>query len=186
MLDWKKKLKFIAITSAFAVLILIVLTNVVKMTQVSEKDFRTYEQGLYFLNKNDYQNAFYNFSNVSKNSAIYEIALLRQAICADEIKDSETASKRYRLFIEKYPDSMFIQKVYYALAQNYFRANDYPKAEKTFNEIKRNFKDTEYSTAANYYLGLIHKDKDKTKAKNSFIEYLKAEHYGRYAIYSVN
>ena len=186
MLDWKKKLKFIAITSAFAILILIVLTNVVKMTQVSEKDFRTYEQGLYFLNQNDYQNAFYNFSNVSKNSAIYEIALLRQAICADEIKDSETASKRYRLFIEKYPDSMFIQKVYYALAQNYFRANDYPKAEKTFNEIKRNFKDTEYSTAANYYLGLIHKDKDKTKAKNSFIEYLKEAPDGRYAISSVN
>ena len=48
MLDWKKKLKFAAITAAFAVLILIVLSNVVKMTQVSEKDIKTYKQGLYY------------------------------------------------------------------------------------------------------------------------------------------
>ena len=156
MQDWRKKLKFILITAAFAILILIVLTNVVKMTQVSEKDYRTYEQGLQYLNKKDYENAFFNFSNVSKNSAIYEIALLHQALCADELKDVDTAAKRYKLFIEKYPDSVFIQKAYYALAQNYFRAEEFSKSEKTFNAIKRNFKDSEYSIASNYYLGLIY------------------------------
>ena len=159
-MDWKKKLKFVFITSAFAVLILIVLSNVVKMTQVSEKDFKTYRQGLEYLNKKDYENAYFNFSNVSRTSAIYEIALLRQALCADELNDSQTASKKFRMFIEKYPESMFVQKAYYALAQNYFREKEYTKAEKTFNDIKKNFKESEYKTASNYYLGVIYKQKE--------------------------
>ena len=167
MLDWKKKLKFAAITAAFAVLILIVLSNVVKMTQVSEKDIKTYKQGLYYAKTKDFENAYFNFSNVSKNSAIYEIALLRQGLCADELNDYETASKKYRLFIERYPESIFIKKAYYSLAQNYFRAKDYNKAEKTFNYIKKNFKEDDYKTAANYYLGVIFKEKALEKLNNS-------------------
>lgn len=193
-MDWKKKLKFILITSAFAVLILIVLTNVFNMTRVTEKDLKTYNQGLEYLNAGDYENAYFNFSNVSKNSAIYEIALLRQALCADELNDSSTASKKYRLFIEKYPDSVFIQKAYYALAQNYFKEKDFTRAEKAFNDIKKNFKDTEYTKAAGYYLGLIYKNRiseeknekeieTKTqKAKGFLLQYLEAAPDGRYSL----
>lgn len=164
------------------------------MTRVTEKDFKTYNQGLEYLNSGDYENAYFNFSNVSKNSAIYEIALLRQAICADELNDSQTASKKYRLFIEKYPDSIFIQKAYYALAQNYFKEKDFNRAEKAFNNIKKNFKDTEYTKAANYYLGLIYKnrleeeknEKDietkKQKAKTFFAQYLEEAPDGRFAM----
>lgn len=190
MQDWKKKLKFIFITSAFAVLILIVLNNVFNMTQVSDKDFKTYRQGLTYLNQKDYENAYFNFSNVSKNSALYEIALLRQAMSADELKDSETAAKKYRMFIEKYPESIFVQKAYYSLAQNYFREKDYSKAEKTFNQIKRNFKDSEYKTAANYYLGMIYTENktpaENPKAKNYFADYLKEAPDGRFAMNCVD
>lgn len=211
MLDWKKKLKFAAITAAFAVLILIVLSNVVKMTQVSEKDIKTYKQGLYYAKTKDFENAYFNFSNVSKNSAIYEIALLRQGLCADELNDYETASKKYRLFIERYPESIFIKKAYYSLAQNYFRAKDYNKAEKTFNYIKKNFKEDDYKTAANYYLGVIFKEKaleklnnakdeqektlllsdkevleNKQKAKKYFMEYLQYAPQGRLSLNSIS
>lgn len=196
-MDRNKKIKFIVIVAAFATLILIVLANIFQMTQVSEKDFKTYRQGLTYLNAKDFENAYYNFSNVSKNSAIYEIALLRQGLCADDLNDYDTAIKKYRLFIEKYPDSMFIQKAYYALAQNYFRAKDYNKAEKTFHSIRKLFKDSEYTIASNYYLGVIYKekaiekeknqkdDKDilplKQKAKIYFAEYLKSAPNGRLA-----
>lgn len=193
-LDWKKKLKFIAITAAFAFLILIVLTNVFKMTRVTEKDLKAYNQGLQYLKQSDYENAYYNFSNVSKTSAIYEIALLRQAMAADKINDFQTASKKYRMFIEKYPESIFIQKAYYALAHNYFKAKDYNKAEKTFNDIRKNFKDTEYTKASNYFLGVIAKEeikendnereilKKKEKAKNYFVQYLQDAPDGRYGL----
>ena len=193
-MDWKQKLKFILITSAFAVLISIVLSNVVKMTQVSEKDFKTYRQGLEYFNKKDFENAYFNFSNVSKTSALYEIALLRQAMSADELNDSQTAEKKYRMFIEKYPESMFIQKAYYSLAQNSFRQKDYIRAEKAFNDIRKIFKDSEYSTASGYYLGMIYSEKakeekdeknildKKEKAKTFFDEYLEQSPDGRLSI----
>lgn len=164
------------------------------MTQVSEKDFKTYKQGVYYLNKNDLENAYYNFSAVSKTSAIYEIALLRQALCADELNDYSTATKKFRMYIEKYPDSIFVQKAYYALAQNHFKEKDYNKAEKTFNDIKKLFKDTDYKTAADYYLGEIclAKAKEETdgnrindlkqKAKKYFIDYLSEASGGRFSL----
>ena len=103
MQDWKKILKFIFITAAFAILILIAFSNVYNMSVISDKDFITYHQGLEYLEKQDYENAYFNFSNVSKTSALYEIALLRQAHCADELKDTETAIKKYHFFIERFP-----------------------------------------------------------------------------------
>lgn len=173
---------------------MIVLTNVFNMTRVSDRDFKTYNQGLIYLENNDYENAYFNFSNVSKNSAIYEIALFRQAICADELNDAQTASKKYRLFIEKYPDSVFIQKAYYAVAQNYFKEKDYNKAEKAFFELRKNFKDSEYTKASNYYLGLIYKSRlndekneketllIKNKAKTYFLQYLEIVPNGRFSM----
>lgn len=195
-MDWKKKLKFIFIVCAFLTLILIVLSNVFKMTQVSEKDFKTYRQGVYFLEKKDLENAYYNFINISKTSAIYEIALLRQALCADELNDSQTATKKYKMFIEKYPDSIFIEKTYYALAQNYYKEKDFNKAEKTFNEIKKLYKDSDYKIASDYYLGEIFLEKAniennkknkqdyKEKSKDYFIKYLEIASGGKYSLIS--
>ena len=197
-MDWKKKLKFIVIVAAFAALILIVLSNVFKMTQLSEKDYKIYKQGVYYLEKKDYENAYFNFSNVSKTSAIYEIALLRQALSADALNDSSIATKKYKMFIEKYPDSIFVQKAYYALGQNHFKEKDFNKAEKTFNEIKKLFKDSDYRTAADYYLGLICLEKIKSetdekrifelklRAKKYFMTYLSLASGGRFSLDCAN
>ena len=182
MQDWKKYLKFVVITAGFAILLLIAFFKVFNMSMISDADFKTYKQGLSYLQAKDYQNAYFNFANVSKTSALYEIALLRQALCADELQDSETAVKKYHTFIEHYPDSIFIQKVYYSLGQNYFKEKDYKKAEKTFAAIRKNFPDNEYKTASNYYLGEITKEKNPERAKVFFIEYLKDAPQGRFAV----
>ena len=197
-MDTQKKIKFILIASAFAVLILIVLTNVFKMTRVSEKDLKAYNQGLQYVRQGDFENAYYNFSNVSKTSGIYEIALLRQAMSADKLNDAQTAAKKYRMFIEKYPESVFIEKAYYSLAQNCFKEKDFNRAEKTFNDIKKLFKDSDYAKASDYYLGLIQKEKikendiekdilsKKIKAKEFFIQYLAATPDGRFSTECIN
>ena len=70
MKSWKQKLKFFIITGAFVALILIVFCRVFNMTSVSEKDFKTYRQGVEYLNQGDFQNAYYNFSNISKTSKL--------------------------------------------------------------------------------------------------------------------
>ena len=49
MQDWKKILKFIFITAAFAILILIAFSNVYNMSVISDKYFITYHQVLEYL-----------------------------------------------------------------------------------------------------------------------------------------
>lgn len=207
-MDWKKKFKFVAIVAAFAVLIMIVLSNIFQTTRISEKDIRTYQQGLSYFNQKDFENAYFNFNNVSKNSAIYEIALYRQALCADELNDFDTATKKYRMFLEKFPESLFAQKANYSLAQNYFRVKDYTKSEKIFNNLRKDFKDSDYAKASNYYLGMIYKNKSedkntsfvqgilgneekdevnlKEKAKSYFLQYLQDSPTGRYSMNSAD
>lgn len=187
MTNWKQNLKFFVITAAFVALIFIVFFRVFNMAYVSDKDFKTYKQGVEYLNKKDYENAYFNFSNISKTSKLYEISLLREAMCADELKDTETAVRKYHTFIERYPDSIFIQKVYYSLGQNYFRSNELKKAEKIFNHLKkqRNEKE-EYHIASNYYLGMINKEKNPQKAKTFFVEYLTQAPNGRFSLNCIN
>ena len=184
MKSWKQKLKFFIITGAFVVLILIVFCRVFNMASVTDKDFKTYRQGVEYLKKNDFQNAYFNFTNISKTSKLYEIALLREATCADELNDYETAVKKYNAFIERYPESIFIKKVYYSLGQNYFKKNEYKKAEKVFEKIRKLSEDDEYSIGAAYYLGVITKEKNPQRAKAYFVYYLKSAPDGRFAISS--
>ena len=186
MKNLKRNLKFSLITAAFATLIIIAFCKVYSMTSVTEKDFKTYKTAVEFYQKKDYENAYFNFTNISRNSKLYEIALLREANCADELKDTETAVKKYHLFIERFPDSMFAAKAYYSLGQNYFRQNELKKAEKIFSALKKNSVDKEYAIAANYYLGLINKEKHPDRAKNFFISYLKESPKGRFALNCIN
>lgn len=186
MTNWKQNLKFFIITAAFATLIIIVFFKVFNMVSVSDKDFQTYQQGLKYLHEKDYENAYFNFSNISKTSKIYEISLLREAMCADEVKDTQTAIRKYHSFIERYPDSVFIKKVYYSLGQNYFRENELKKSEKIFNKIKKHPEDDEYTIAANYYLGMINTEKNPQKAKAYFGHYLKDAPDGRFALNCVD
>lgn len=186
MKNFKRNLKFSLITVAFATLIIIAFCKVFSMSSVSDKDFRTYKNGVEFFQKKDYENAYFNFSNVSRNSKLYEIALLREANCADELKDIETAVKKYHLFIERFPDSMFAPKAYYSLGQNYYRKNEHRKAEKIFNTLKKNSRDEEYAIAANYYLGLINKKKNPQKAKTFFVAYMKGAPKGRFSLNCIN
>ncbi len=184
MKSWKQKLKFFIITGAFVALILIVFCRVFNMTSVSEKDFKTYRQGVEYLNQGDFQNAYYNFSNISKTSKLYEIALLREAMCADSLSDHETAVRKYNTFIERYPESIFIKKVYYSLGQNYFKQNEHKKAEKVFEKLRKLGEDDEYAIGASYYLGVINKEKNPQRAKAYFTSYLKSAPDGRFAISS--
>lgn len=185
MNSWKLKLKFFIITGAFVALILIVFCRIFNMSSVSDKDFKTYKQGVEFINKGDYQNAYFNFANISKTSKLYEIALVREAMCADELNDYETATKKYNTFIERYPDSVFIKKVYYSLGQNYFKKNEYKKAEKVFEQLKKIAEKDEYAIGANYYLGMINKEKNPQRAKAYFSLYLKSVPDGRFSLSSV-
>lgn len=151
---------------------------------VSFDNPKYYRQAVNFYEKKDYQNAYYNFSKIKKISPLYAPALFKQAMCAEKLKDNDTAIKKYKLLIEKFPKSIFSPRARYGLAKAYFNENQIDKAESMFLQIKRQGFVEDYIIASSYYLGLIYKDSKPEEAKKSFIEYLTLSPSGTYSLKS--
>lgn len=140
-----------------------------------------YKQGLGFEKQKNWQDAYYNFSRVPSKSSVYEPALVKQALCADELKDFNTAIKKYEEFTHKYPNSLLFERAQYNLAKNYFQNDQIDKSRRIFERIIKKNKNEEFSIAANYFLGEIFKEKKPQKAKSFYIQYLRQSPEGRYA-----
>ena len=66
----------------------------------SDKDYKFFGQGVKFSKQEDYQNAYYNFGKVNKFSKLYPLAIYRQALCAKELNDTKTATKKYKKLLQ--------------------------------------------------------------------------------------
>ncbi len=151
---------------------------------VSLNNPKFYKQGSDFYNKGDYQNAYFNYSKIKKISPLYKIALYKQAVCAENTKDYQTAIKKYNLFLHKYPNSIFSPKAKYRLAKCYFYSKDSEKAKEIFTNIQKHSPVEDYAIAANYYLGMLEKSTDVNKAKKYFSNYISLSPNGTYAMAS--
>ncbi len=193
-----KKFKIILIL--IAIIFIVFLIKNYNEFDFFNKSEKIYKQGLEFTKNKDYQNAFYNFSQVSKYSNIYIYALFRQGMSADALNDSKTAIEKYNKFLQRYPDTLLSQKAAYNLAYDYFKEKNYSESKRVFKYLQKNFPKSDFAIAANYYLGLIIKydqnniiekkensNKEevinnlKTKSLNYFISYLNLSPNGRFA-----
>ena len=116
-----------------------------------------YKQATKFLVEKEYQNAYFNYLKIKSTSKYYPIALYRQAWCANALEDTNTAVEKYKLFKEKYPNSIFTPRVQYEYARNLFMQKKYDESTEEFKKIETNDPGSNYAIAANYYLGLIEK-----------------------------
>ena len=83
--------------------------------KISADNPRLYRQGIEFFNQEDYQNAYYNFSKVNRFSPLYNIAILRQAQCADRLLNYDVAEEKYKMFLELSNKSVFEESATYNL-----------------------------------------------------------------------
>ena len=125
-----------------------------------------YQQGLSFLEKEDYQNAYYNFSKIKTNAKIYPLALYRQAFCAEKLNDFSSSAIKYMTFEKKYPNSIFAARALYESAKAHIKLKDYTTSEMMLKKIQSQYPDTDYAIGANYFLGIIYKE--KAKIENEF------------------
>lgn len=176
------KLKKIIILSV----ILIISTGfaLIYNDMVSLNNPKYYRQAVNFYDKEDYQNAYFNFSKIKKISPLYNASLFKQGICAEKIADYPTAIKKYELLIKKYPKSIFIPKARYRLAKCYFYNKQTEEAKKEFTYIQKHLDIEDYVIASNYYLGLIEKKGNPELAKKYFMDYISLSPKGTYALAS--
>lgn len=163
-----KFLKYIIIT------LIVIIPSVLTVFFYNDKIVKTspvyYKQGVEFYNKGDYSNAFYNFSRIKWLSPLYPMALYKQATCAQKLGDYKSASTKYRLFLEKVPNSVFENQARYNLAKSYYYLKKYPESKEQFLILKEKYGNN--PCREDYYLGLICKQDDKNQAAKYFKDYL--------------
>ena len=163
-----KYLKYIV--GILIVIVPCIITVLIYNDKITQNSPLYYKQGVQFYNEGDYSNAYYNFSKIKWISPLYPAALYKQAKSAQKVGDFQTAAIKYKLFIEKQPDSIFDLKAKLNLGKSYFYSKQYEEAKNQFEELYK--KANNYGTEEVYYLGLIEKDKDKNKAYKYFKGYL--------------
>ena len=176
-----KDLKVI-ISSVIIFILIVFLMLFVATKQSTKRAFELYRQGQEFYLKNDYQNAYYNFSKISLLSEIYEISLLKQALCALEVGDKKTAYKKFKHILFVSHDKYITPVALYNAALINMEHKKYSLAYKKFKKLYKKYPDSDYKKAAAYQLGLLLANKNPRLAKDYFIEYIEYAPNGRYAL----
>ena len=107
-----------------------------------------YKQGLEYYSKNDFQNAYYNFSKISFVSDIYPNALFKCAKSADMINDYKTAIRNYRLFDFILKDKNISPFILWRIGNLYFDNGKIQESKKTFLKLIKLYPESEYGIAS--------------------------------------
>lgn len=177
MKDLKIKISAVVVF-VFAAAVMFVLSG----SKDNERAFELYKQGLLFEQKADYQNAYYNYSKISRFSKLKELALLKQANCADITGDKKTAYNKYKHLSRISKDPNIAPLVLYNAALINIEHKKYKLAYNKLKKLYKNYPDSDYKKAASYHLGVLFFDKKPAHAKDFFIEYLDYAPGGRYAL----
>ena len=146
------------------------ITVLIYNDKITQNSPMYYKQGVEFYDKGDYQNAYYNFGKIKWISPLYPMAVYKQAKSAENAGDYKTAVLKYKLFLEKLPDTVFDLKAKLSLGKSYYYLKQYDEARIPFLELAE--KTNNDGTEEIFYLGLIEKNFDKEKAATYFRRYL--------------
>lgn len=162
--------------------------------QPAERTMQIYSNAMKDYANKDYQNSYYLFSRVSFLSNLKPFAIYHQALCAKELGDKKSEMKQYQLLFNNYTKNKLSLKAKYFAAQ--MLIEDEPnQAKRYFEQIIKDYPDSDYAIAAEYYLGVILLNKYKNgrifpmsvkdDIEMSFRHYLKKAPHGRLALNAV-
>ena len=146
---------FLIILLAIACLFSAITIN----NKLSEKsDMRIYSNAIKFYQDENYQDAYYNFGKISGFSILKPAALFRQARCATNIGDTQSAIRNYSILLKRFPNWQLYPVSEYNLAVLLYDRQDYFIAKRHFKHLIRKYPKTEVAIASKFYLGLIEKN----------------------------
>ena len=166
----KKPLKYLLVI--LTVVVPCILTILIYNDKITQNSPVYFKQGVNFFYEGDYQNAYYNFGKIKRISPLYPMAIYRQAQSAQKVGDYKTAAIKYKLFLEKLPDSIFDTNAKTNLGKCYYYSKQYESAKVQFEELKE--KNINKGSDVVFYLGLTQKNLDKKEAAKNFREYIQA------------
>lgn len=144
---------------------------------------RLYKQGMNFYNEKKYSDAYYNFKQIKKFSNLYELSLLKQFQCANNLSDKKTALIKLNELTRTVKDKNIRPYVLYneALFSKELNSNTQSQLYKKYKYIYENYPKNDFAIASAFKIAEIIETKDKSKAKEKYIEYLKYAPTGKFA-----
>ena len=142
-----------------------------------------YKTALNFYLQEDYQNAYYNFARVPKNSKYYYISLFRQGMCAEKLGDNTTQAQKYAEFTRNNNSKLVVEALFKS-GIAYFYNKDDATAKKMFKKaIKFETPDnvSDYVVASNYFLGEIEQENAPKNSLKYYLKYLAHSSNGKYS-----
>ncbi len=145
----------------------------------SESDYKFFGQGVEFSKQQDYQNAYFNFGKVNKFSKLYPLAIYRQALCAKELNDTKTATKKYKKFLSTSSDINFRPAALWELAEIYRKNDKIHASKKIYQRIIKKNPETDFAIASKYRMAEY--TKNIKLRKKYMAEYLEEAPIGRFS-----
>ncbi len=154
-----------------------------KITQ-EKKSQKLYKQGMSFYNQEKYQDAYYNFSKINHFSKLYELSLLKEFQCANNLQDKQTAHKKIKELAKLTKDKNLRPYVLYneANLSNELNTNSKNQLEKKYNYIQKTYPNSDFAIASGYKLAQILKEKNSVLTKEKYIEYLNYAPNGKFSL----
>ncbi len=180
--------KYLKIILALILALITTITFVILKISQEEKWQKYYSQGMMFYNQENYQDAYYNFSQIKRISKLYELSLLKEFQCANNLKDKKTAHKKIKELVKLTKDKNLRPYVLYneANLSDELNTNSKTQLQKKYNYIQKNYPESDFAIASEYKLAQILKETKPILAKEKYIEYLTYAPNGKFAINSLD
>ena len=180
--------KYLKIILALILALITTITFVILKISQEEKWQKYYSQGMMFYNQENYQDAYYNFSQIKRISKLYELSLLKEFQCANNLKDKKTTHKKIKELVKLTKDKNLRPYVLYneANLSDELNTNSKTQLQKKYNYIQKNYPESDFAIASEYKLAQILKETKPILAKEKYIEYLTYAPNGKFAINSLD
>ena len=148
---------------------------------------RFYNQGLDLYKQEKYSDAYYNFKQIKSFSKLYELSLLKQYQCANNLADKKTALIKLREIIKttKHTDIKPWALYSEAMLSQEMKVNDDIQLARKFKYIQENFPESDFGIASAYKAAHLSIDTEPTSAKASYLKYLSYAPSGKFSINSI-
>ncbi len=176
-------IKNLKIILSILILLLILVFGILYKFKCDNSAKRLYRQGLNFYNEKNYSDAYYNFKQIKKFSNLYELSLLKQFQCANNLQDKKTAHIKLIELAKITKDRNIRPYVLYyeALFSEELKTNTKNQLYRKFKYIYENYPENDFAIASAYKIAEIIKNKNQSQAKEKYIEYLKYAPTGKFA-----
>ena len=127
----------------------------IAQAQSKKQMYATYQAGKKLLMNEKYPEAMTQFKKLMvplKNNVYEEFAFYYYGLAALKSQKVDDAKQTFTQLIEKYPDWVNKEEVYYAFGDIYFREKDYANALKYLNRIKAEAMQQDITNMKGYYL----------------------------------